>query len=200
MASALETLCGQAYGAEQYPMLGIYLQRALVVLYGTCVPLTFLFFYMEPLLVLVGQTPEISAKAGEYALWLLPALFAYAALQPLIKFLQTQSVVMPMVVSSAVTLALHVTLCWLIVHKLGMGFPGAALATSISYWLNVLFLFFYVRQTGVCKETWGTGLTMEAFSDLKPFFRLAASSAVMIWWAPSLASFRFVVHRLPSIS
>ncbi|KAK2992074.1 hypothetical protein RJ640_023457 [Escallonia rubra] len=29
MASALETLCGQAYGAKQYHMLGVYMQRFL---------------------------------------------------------------------------------------------------------------------------------------------------------------------------
>ncbi|CAM6108347.1 unnamed protein product [Calypogeia fissa] len=179
MASALETLCGQAYGAGQYAKLGVYLQRAIIVLYVTCIPLTFLFFYMEQLLHLVGQTTEISAKAGEYAIWLLPALFAYATLQPFI-FLQTQSVVVPMVICSAASLALHVGLCWLIIYVLGMGFRGAALATSISYWLNVLFLFLYVRRTKVCKETWGPGLTMEALHDLKSFLKLAASSGVMI--------------------
>lgn len=35
MASALETLCGQAYGAKQYHMLGIYLQRSWLVLIGS---------------------------------------------------------------------------------------------------------------------------------------------------------------------
>jgi MATE family multidrug resistance protein len=181
MASALETFCGQAYGAEQYHMLGIYLQRALVVLNVTCIPLSVLFFFMENLLLLCGQTAEISAKTGEYALWLLPALYAYAFLQPFIKFLQTQSVVLPMVVCSAISLAVHVALCWLIVHQLGMGFRGAALATSISFWVNVILLFLYVRATNVCEETWGAGLSMEAFTDLKSFVRLAASSAVMIW-------------------
>ncbi|KAL8491623.1 hypothetical protein ACS0TY_023281 [Phlomoides rotata] len=33
MGSALETLCGQAYGAEQHRMLGIYTQRAII--YGS---------------------------------------------------------------------------------------------------------------------------------------------------------------------
>ena len=32
MASALETLCGQAYGAKQNHMLGIYLQRSCILL------------------------------------------------------------------------------------------------------------------------------------------------------------------------
>ncbi|CAI0385055.1 unnamed protein product [Linum tenue] len=32
MASALETLCGQSFGAKQYHMLGVYLQRSWIVL------------------------------------------------------------------------------------------------------------------------------------------------------------------------
>ncbi|KAF3446980.1 hypothetical protein FNV43_RR12160 [Rhamnella rubrinervis] len=32
MASVLETLCGQSYGAKQYHMLGIYMQRSCIVL------------------------------------------------------------------------------------------------------------------------------------------------------------------------
>ncbi|CAL9114228.1 unnamed protein product [Musa textilis] len=32
MASALETLCGQAFGAKKYRMLGVYLQRSCIVL------------------------------------------------------------------------------------------------------------------------------------------------------------------------
>ncbi|CAN1246061.1 Protein DETOXIFICATION 21 [Linum grandiflorum] len=33
MASALETLCGQSFGAKQYHMLGVYLQRSWLVLF-----------------------------------------------------------------------------------------------------------------------------------------------------------------------
>ncbi|CAN1288533.1 Protein DETOXIFICATION 27 [Linum perenne] len=53
MASALETLCGQAYGAKKYYMLGVYLQRSWIVLFlcgytvwGGC-PLTWTGFSME---------------------------------------------------------------------------------------------------------------------------------------------------------
>lgn len=37
MASALETLCGQSYGANRYDMLGVYLQRSWLILFlWTC--------------------------------------------------------------------------------------------------------------------------------------------------------------------
>ncbi|KAH7860968.1 hypothetical protein Vadar_020077 [Vaccinium darrowii] len=35
MGSAVETLCGQAYGAQKYEMLGIYLLRSTILLTGT---------------------------------------------------------------------------------------------------------------------------------------------------------------------
>ncbi|MFQ6640386.1 hypothetical protein Gotur_014332 [Gossypium turneri] len=42
MASALETLCGQAFGAKQYHMLGLYMQRSWIVLLLCCYPFTYL--------------------------------------------------------------------------------------------------------------------------------------------------------------
>ncbi|CAN1312998.1 Protein DETOXIFICATION 29 [Linum perenne] len=40
MGSALETLCGQAYGAKQLDMLGIYMQRSWVILTSTAIILS----------------------------------------------------------------------------------------------------------------------------------------------------------------
>jgi hypothetical protein len=80
MDSAVETLCGQAYGAETYEMLGVYLQRSTVLLMATGVPLAVMCAFSEPLLLLLGQSPEI---------------FAYAANFPIQKFLQAQSIVEP---------------------------------------------------------------------------------------------------------
>lgn len=182
LGSALETLCGQAFGAGpiHHHMLGIFLQRALVVLYGACIPISFLFIYMEHILLLLGQDPHISEKAGEYALCLLPSIYGYALLQPVVKFLQTQSVVLPMMICSAGSLALHVGISYTLVYMLGLGFRGAALATSLSFWLNAIFLVCYVRFSGVCKHTW-EGFSKNAFVDLREFLGLAIPSCIMIW-------------------
>lgn len=179
MGSALETLCGQAYGAKQYHMLGIYLQRALFVLNLVSLPVAVLWWRMDALLKLLGQDPQISDMAGQYARCLIPALFAVACLQPLVKFLQTQSVVLPMALFSVTTLALHIPLCWLLIYKLGIGFRGAAIASCMSNWLNVLFLICYVKFSPRCKKTWTT-FSREAFNDLPNFFKLAIPSTIMI--------------------
>ena len=67
MGSAVETLCGQAFGAEKYEMLGVYLQRSTVLLMATAVPLAAMYASSEPLLLLLGQSPEIAGAAAEFA-------------------------------------------------------------------------------------------------------------------------------------
>jgi MATE family multidrug resistance protein len=48
MATALDTLCGQAFGARQHHLLGIYKQRAMVVLGLTCVPIAVVWGARRP--------------------------------------------------------------------------------------------------------------------------------------------------------
>ncbi|XP_056165821.1 protein DETOXIFICATION 12-like [Syzygium oleosum] len=185
MASALETLCGQAYGAQQYQKLGTHTYTAIFSLTLVCVPLSFLWFYMGKLLVLMGQDPLISREAGRFIVWLVPAIFAYAALQPLVRYFQTQSLTTPMLIGSCATLCLHVPLCWVLVFKSGLHNLGAALALGISYWLNVIFLGLYMTFSSACRKT-RVPVSMEIFRGIPEFFQFAVPSAVMLcleWWS-----------------
>ncbi|KAL3751302.1 hypothetical protein ACJRO7_012166 [Eucalyptus globulus] len=185
MATALETLCGQAYGAQQYQKLGTQTYTAIFSLTLVCVPLSFLWFNMGKLLLLMGQDPLISREAGRFIVWLVPALLAYAALQPLVRYFQTQSLTTPMLIGSSATLCLHVPLCWVLVFKSGLHNLGAALALGISYWLNVTFLVLYMTFSSACQKT-RAPVSMEIFRGIQEFFRFAVPSAVMIcleWWS-----------------
>ncbi|XP_047074014.1 protein DETOXIFICATION 16-like [Lolium rigidum] len=185
MATALDTLCGQAYGARQYHLLGIYKQRAMLILTLVSVPVAVLWFYTGSVLLLVGQDEDIAMEAGTYARWMIPALFAYGLLQCHVRFLQTQNIVLPVMLSAAPTALFHLPVCWLLVHGLGLGSKGAALSNAISFWINVVILAVYVRVSRTCNKTW-TGFSVEAFHDLLSFFRLAVPSALMVcleWWS-----------------
>lgn len=179
MACALDTLCGQSYGAKQYHMLGIYMQRAMVILMVVSIPVALIWLNTGLILKAVGQDPGISEEAGAYARFMLPSLFAYALLQCLVRFLQTQNIVFPMMVSSGIATLLHVLICWLLVFKSGLGTKGAALANSISYWNNVILLGLYVKFSSSCAKTW-TGFSREAIHGILPFIKLAIPSAVMV--------------------
>lgn len=180
MGSALETLCGQAYGAKQYHMLGIHTQRAMLSLLATAIPLSLIWFYTAPILTFFGQNPVISNEAGTFNRWMIPSLFAYALLQCLNRFLQTQSIVIPMVMISGFTALLHVPVCWVLVFGLGMGSRGAAVANGVSNWLNVILMAVYVKLSPDFLKTW-TGFSREGLDDVVGFLKLAVPSAIMIW-------------------
>uniref|UniRef100_A0A0E0G6N9 Protein DETOXIFICATION n=1 Tax=Oryza nivara TaxID=4536 RepID=A0A0E0G6N9_ORYNI len=179
MASALDTLCGQAFGARQYHLLGVYKQRAMLLLTAVSVPLAVVWFYTGDILVAFGQDADIAAEAGAYARWMIPALFAYGLLQCHVRFLQTQNVVLPVMASAGAAALCHLVVCWALVHAAGMGSKGAALSNAVSYWINVAILAVYVRVSSSCKKTW-TGFSVEAFHDPLSFFRLAIPSALMV--------------------
>lgn len=185
MACALETLGGQAYGAQQYEKLGIQTYTAICSLIIVCIPLSILWTYMGNILIFFGQDPQISHEAGKFIAWLIPSLFGYATLQPMVRYYQMQSLIFPMLISSCITLCFHILVCWALVYKSGLENLGAAVAMGISVWLNVSFLGLYMKYSSVCAKT-RAQISMKIFDGMKEFFRFAIPSAVMVcleWWS-----------------
>ncbi|KAH7287926.1 hypothetical protein KP509_31G003400 [Ceratopteris richardii] len=184
MASGLETLCGQAYGAKQYELIGLYLQTGLLVLNVVAVFMSFVYVYMAEILLFFGQDKKISQEAGLYAKFLIPSLFGQACLQTLMRFLQVQSLVYPLLNFSGVAAVIHVPLCWLFVCKTRLGFSGAALSTSICIWLNVILLYAYIIVSSSCSIT-RAHLSLQSLKYIRTFLKLAIPSAAMMcleWW------------------
>ncbi|KDP38452.1 hypothetical protein JCGZ_04377 [Jatropha curcas] len=197
MGSALETLCGQAYGAGKLRMLGIYMQRSWVILLTTACLLVPVYVWSPPILELIGETTEISNAAGKFALWMLPQLFAYAMNFPIQKFLQSQRKVFVMAWVSAVVLVLHAIFSWLLILKLGWGLTGAAITLNTSWWLIVIGQLLYIFITK-SDGAW-SGFSWLAFSDLWGFVKLSLASAIMLclefWYLMILV---VVTGRLPN--
>jgi len=181
LSSALDTFCGQSYGAKQYHMLGVHTQGAMVVLTIVSIPVSIIWVYLEPILVLLHQNKEVAALAQLYARYLIPSLSANGLLRCITKFLQTQSIVFPMVLATGLTSLLHLILCWVLIIKFEFGIKGSAIAICISNWFNTIILALYIRFSPSCKETW-TGLSKESLRNIPNFLRLAFPSAVMVWY------------------
>ncbi|KAG7591748.1 Multi antimicrobial extrusion protein [Arabidopsis thaliana x Arabidopsis arenosa] len=188
LSSALDTLSGQAYGAKLYRKLGVQTYTAMFCLTLVCLPISLLWFNMGKLLVILGQDPSIAREAERFAAWLIPGLFAYAVLHPLIRYFKNQSLITPLFITSCVVFCLHIPLCWLLVYKSGHGHLGGALALSLSYWVSAIFLGSFMYYSSACSET-RAQLTMEIFDGVREFFKYALPSAAMLcleWWSYEL--------------
>ncbi|KAH6763245.1 MATE efflux family protein [Perilla frutescens var. hirtella] len=191
MSSALETYCGQAFGANQYEMLGIYMQRTWVILNAMAFASVPLFIFAAPVLKFLGQTALVSREAGRFALWMIPEHFAYAITFPSTKFLQAQSKVIVLAVIAAAALCLHAVLSWLLITILGWGLVGAAVALDASWWFIAVAQFLFII-TGSCREAW-SGFSWKAFQDLWRFVKMSVASAMMmcmeLWYVFALTLF-----------
>ncbi|CAI0450843.1 unnamed protein product [Linum tenue] len=179
MGSALETLCGQAYGAKQYAMLGVHAQRAMLVFGILSIPISVLWIFTGPILGVLKQDPEISAMAGESAPWLIPSILPFGILQSQTRFLQTQGITVPQMATTAVGCLVHGVVCWVLVDKLKMGNSGACLANGVTYWVIVIVLAGYIKVSSSCQETWKS-FSLEGARGVLSFLKLGVPSAFMM--------------------
>ena len=161
-------------------MLGIYLQASCIISCSFAIIISILWFYTEQILILLQQEPEIAKTAALYIKYLIPGLFAYGFVQNILRFLQTQSIVMPLVWCSVVPMAIHFGIVYTLVNWTGLGFIGAPLAASISLWISCLLLSIYVFFAKKFEQTW-EGLSLESFCYIATNLKLALPSAAMVW-------------------
>ncbi|GER25993.1 MATE efflux family protein, partial [Striga asiatica] len=132
MNSGLGTLCGQAYGAKQYHMLGIYLQQSWIVLTAATFLLSPLFIFTAPILMALGQDKHIAEMAGNVALWFVPAqsknyMVSYLAVYSLFQ---------------------HLILSWVLTVRYEFGVPGAMVSTILACWVSNFGQLAYVMFGG----------------------------------------------------
>ncbi|XP_027158699.1 protein DETOXIFICATION 35 [Coffea eugenioides] len=187
MSSALETLCGHAFGAGQVEMLGIYMQRSWIILIGACFSLMPLYIYSTPILKLLGQRDDIADMAGTFSMQIIPQMFSLAINFSTQKFLQAQSKVGILAWVGCVALIIHIGALYLFISVFKWGTAGAAAAYDVSGWIISLAQVVYI--VGWCQDAW-KGLSWLAFKEIWSFVKLSVASAVMlcleIWYFMSI--------------
>ncbi|CAA0809785.1 MATE efflux family protein [Striga hermonthica] len=178
MSSATETLCGQAYGAKQYHMMGIFLQRSWLVDLVTLTVLLPLFFFGSPIFKLLGEEKAIAESAGYISLWFIPYCYALVFSLTIQMYLQAQQKNLIVAYLSIMQFVVQIPLSWAFVNLLGWGVAGAMAALCISIWLVVLGEFVYIFG-GWCEDSW-KGFRLAALKDILPVVKLSISSGIMI--------------------
>lgn len=188
---ALETLCGQAYGAKNYKAMGIILQRAMLFTLVLASAVALSWSKIETLMLFLGQNATLSAAAARYLHWSTPALFFVASADCLKRFLTSQNVMLPATVASIVAMLCAPFFYWMLVFKFHLGLFGAAIAGNIAQATPFVIMLAWtmkreqtLKLTNSPMATW-QGFSIEALKDWNSYTKLAFPSAAMVcleWW------------------
>eukprot|EP01018_Ginkgo_biloba_P018202 Gb_27110 [translate_table: standard] len=184
LASGMDPVCSQAFGSKNWGLIGLSLQRTILILLTACLPISFLWLNLKKIMIWTGQDANITAVASTYCLYSLPDLLTNSLLQPLRVYLRSQGITTPMMWCSALAVVLHVPLNVVVVFVLNWGVPGVAIAAVLTNLNMVLLLVGYLYFSGVYKRTWN-GWSVDAFRGWWPLLSLVLPSCFAIcleWW------------------
>ncbi|OAQ33992.1 MATE efflux family protein [Linnemannia elongata AG-77] len=190
-ATALDTLCSQSYTSHHPHTLGLHLQRAILVLMVLFVPIAGVWLSSEYIFMLLGQEQALAQHAALFLRGLLPGAPAFLIFECVKKYLQAQgnmhASTYVLLIASPINVVLNYTLVW---NKyIGMGYIGAPLATSISYWNMLILLLLYIRFVDGY-QGWG-GWSRDCLTGWPAFLKLALPGVMMVcteWWAFEVVS------------
>ncbi|EQC37727.1 hypothetical protein SDRG_04754 [Saprolegnia diclina VS20] len=175
MASALIALCGQAFGAKNYLLMGIWLQMALILITVLAVPTMVWYFFLGGILHHTTDDSAVIAFGARFAEFLSPSIWPLLAYVCLRQYLQAMGVVMPTTINGIVCIGVDIGANYLLIYTAGLGFDGSPLATVIAAWFQpiALFLYAFVYKKHH-KDAWGGWKLSElTWSRWKTFFRMA---------------------------
>ncbi|XP_009628917.1 protein DETOXIFICATION 49-like [Nicotiana tomentosiformis] len=184
LAMGMEPICGQAFGAKRFKILGLSLQRTILLLLLVSIPISFLWCNMKQILVFCGQDHDIATQAQSYIIYSIPDLFALSFLHPLRIYLRSQSIIMPLTYCAALAILVHIPINYFLVIVLNLGIKGVALSGVWTNFNLVGSLIAYIIVSGVHKKTW-SAISKECFKGWKTLLNLSIPSCISVcleWW------------------
>ncbi|XP_061353878.1 protein DETOXIFICATION 49-like [Gastrolobium bilobum] len=184
LAVGMEPICGQAFGAKRFTLLGLCLQRTILLLLLTSIPISLLWLHMKQILLFCGQDEAIATQAQSYLLYSIPDLIAQSLLHPLRIYLRSQSITLPLTLCATLSIFLHIPINYFLVSHLNLGIKGVALSGVWTNFSLVASLILYIIFSGTHKKTWG-GFSSECFTQWKSLLNLAIPTCISVcleWW------------------
>ena len=176
----LSTLCAQAWGAGNNPLVGEWLQLWLVASFVLAIPAIVARWYTGDVLFnIFGLDSHVCELAGYYASirqFAVPFDVTYICWKT---YLAAQGIVKPAMILELIFVLINGFMAYSFVFTLELGFGGAALASTITTGLRTVsfFLFAFVFK-GYHKPTW-FGFELQSilnWSRWKTYFHMCVTA------------------------
>ncbi|OQR83579.1 Multidrug/Oligosaccharidyl-lipid/Polysaccharide (MOP) Flippase Superfamily [Achlya hypogyna] len=156
MSSALVTLCGQAYGAGNLTLMGIWLQMALLLVTVLAMPVAGWYLSVGTILTHATDDAAVVGLGARFARLLSLSIWPTLVYACLRQYLQAMHIVAPTTANGVAAIVLTVGANYFLIYTAGLGFDGSPLATVVASWFQPAALFLYCfAYKQYHQEAWG---------------------------------------------
>ena len=184
-ATVCDTVFSQCFGAKNFTLMGIYLQRCIILLLLLSLILITILINMKPLLLLAGQDPDIVELTSQYLLIMSFTVVPISMYAVFKEFIYTQDIIFPDLVIAVSALILYVPLLYVFNTYTHFGIVGLGISKVFicTYMLVATILYFWL--SGLYKITW-TGWSVKCFGEWGMLLKLGFYGMLLScleWWA-----------------
>ncbi|KAG6888807.1 hypothetical protein C0995_005827 [Termitomyces sp. Mi166 len=192
LASALDTVLPSAWTSTEPRLVGLWAQRMAVIMAFALVPIFFVWFNAEPILLAIKQDPEVARLAALYLRWYSFSLPAFAFNCISRRYFQSQGHFYIQTRIVCIAAPFNMLINYLLVWgppPIRLGFIGAPIASALT--LHLISLTSLIHGTYLIPRTAWHPLTMKMLTHLGILVRLGLSGVGQLateWWAWELVA------------
>ena len=198
---ALESLVSVSYGASQSGddpeyrremrrTCGLLHTRGRFVVTLVMIPLIVIYCLADKILVGIGQDKEVARVAMIYVVIMLPGVWSMGQFDATKKFLSSQQKTMIPVVVQLISTPLHILWGWLFIRHMDMREVGGAIATNLTYIMNMIMADIWIRATADSTFPdmvfWYRSEDLCNWSEICTYLKIGVPGMFMLcfeWWA-----------------
>ncbi|ONH65651.1 Ethionine resistance-conferring protein 1 [Cyberlindnera fabianii] len=177
MSTCLDTFCSQAFGAGKYNRVGMYFQRCTAMITCISIPIFALWYWSAFFLNYIIPETHLLVMTQQYLRILVVGAPGLILFETGKRYLQSQKIFHASTYVLFFCLPFNIVLNYTLIGWLG--FVGAPIAITITYWTMALLLLLYVVLIDG-RECWPGFSLSKAFKKWGPMLNLAVPGLVMI--------------------
>jgi MATE family multidrug resistance protein len=187
MAGVLDALCSQAFtGATDVHLVGVYLQRGILITSAMFIPIGYVWYRAEYLLLLLDLDPLLCKLSGQFLQILIFGAVPFVVFECIKKYMFAQGIVKAPTYIVMVVIPFHIFFNYILVANpaTSIGFIGAPLSTVFSFWMMLILSLIYCCFFEGYKA-WG-GWSRKALEGWGVFIKMGIPNIIMAcaeWWA-----------------
>lgn len=180
IATSLDTLCPQAYGAGHYKYVGIHTLRCSLFSLCVFIPAALVWYFSGLFLSKIIDDSKVVDLTQKFLRILIFGGPPYILFENGKRFLQAQGIFDAATYILFITAPLNFFMNWVLVYSslFGMGYIGAPIASVINFWMMFILLVLYVKYVEG-SQCW-SGFSSEALKYWYDLTKLAVPGVVMI--------------------